>query len=107
MCGEYIEVEHTVHAVLGSPPHVRGIQRLSRPVLLNAGITPACAGNTREAVHNLAGRKDHPRMCGEYTRRHHELVIRRGSPPHVRGIQAYQSMVVRLLRITPACAGNT
>ena len=50
---------------LGSPPHARGRPPGRLPMGRRPGITPACAGKTREAVHGDEAGADHPRMRGE------------------------------------------
>ena len=70
-------------------------------------ITPACAGNTikPELVHRL--NQDHPRMCGKYLWSTLGDFFSTGSPPHVREIRGNKATRHRVMRITPACAGNT
>ena len=46
-------------------------------------------------------------MCGEQQRSLRVLICGIGSPPRVRGTVASKSVSKRLLRITPACAGNS
>ena len=53
MRGEYtVEAEMALEEK-GSPPHARGILNLCPFAGRNAGITPACAGNTRRPVEKL------------------------------------------------------
>ena len=69
VCGEY-QNPNVIHPTnSGSPPRVRGI--LSGNVLgASAGrITPACAGNTQYRQYPCAYCGDHPRVCGEYTKK--------------------------------------
>ena len=50
---------------------------------------------------------DHPRVCGEH---HVDIVVAfdgTGSSPRVRGTQKRLYAADKLLRIIPACAGNT
>ena len=69
MCGEKKLVDSKTIAALGSPPHVRGkVFACGRcPVL--EGITPACAGKSSCQTQNIAVFGDHPRMCGEKTKK--------------------------------------
>ena len=67
MCGAYTARTAQSRALLGSPPHVRGILCNALRYSGRAGITPACAGHIINAklVQNM--NRDHPRMCGAYT----------------------------------------
>ena len=51
--------------------------------------------------------RDHPRMCGEKQMEPPGAVIRRGSPPHVRGKDAGSLDAGVDGGITPACAGKS
>ncbi len=75
--------------------------------LWNFRITPACAGNTRERGRLSCPDRDHPRMCGEYAVNLASQAHKLGSPPHVRGILVLSCNTFCVIRITPACAGNT
>ena len=92
---------------MGSPPQVRG--KLSSSSLNNniIGITPAGAGKTcgKSGLKHTAW--DHPRRCGENSRRDSVHALHKGSPPQVRG--KLRSIPERgaYLRITPAGAGKT
>ena len=46
-------------------------------------------------------------MCGEYRVKMLLQKIEKGSPPRVRGIPSPSIVMVKVSRITPACAGNT
>ena len=87
MCGEYFTRNRNTSNFTGSPPHVRGILAVVVWLALPAGITPACAGNTRIYYCGLKHSGDHPRMCGEYDQHTNNFTLRLGSPPHVRGIR--------------------
>ena len=71
------------------------------------GITPACAGNTPCAHGGRVISTDHPRMRGEHCLAYALAAGERGSPPHARGTPHRLPAAGWLLRITPACAGNT
>ena len=107
MCGENQGTCGTGREQQGSPPRVRG--KLSRQVaqLANMRITPACAGKTFFAYTPTGAGKDHPRVCGENAWRRFVSFARLGSPPRVRGKPLFVSLLMRLYRITPACAGKT
>ena len=69
MCGEKIELEDLTTMEKGSPPHVRGKGAAPALALGEIGITPACAGKSRAAAKAAAFQRDHPRMCGEKTKK--------------------------------------
>ena len=46
-------------------------------------------------------------MCGEHRFGRFGQTKRSGSPPHVRGTPPNSNKIIQVLRITPACAGNT
>ena len=51
---------------LGSPPHTRGTHDNHPHVCIDAGITPAYAGNTSLYLHLFYRFQDHPRIRGEH-----------------------------------------
>ena len=69
MCGEKPHPHGMIFFSLGSPPHVRGKADRLRGLQAGTGITPACAGKSAAAqvLGNLY--RDHPRMCGEKTKK--------------------------------------
>ena len=69
MCGEKRNVQFSQHRTVGSPPHVRGKVRANRDTVPACGITPACAGKRWGALLSVRGVWDHPRMCGEKTKK--------------------------------------
>ena len=107
MRGEYKETRRTSWRPSGSPPHARGIQGIDEYAKRISGITPACAGNTSQAVRAYRGSWDHPRMRGEYTPVRLCPFYDVGSPPHARGIPELVKDDDAKPGITPACAGNT
>ena len=91
----------------GSPPHARGKEPgiIIKP--LQCGITPACAGKSRQSIPKCQNTWDHPRMRGEKRPTAALCLSQRGSPPHARG-KACICYFRRLERgITPACAGKS
>ena len=54
---------------IGSPPHVRGNECVNSARKLPVGITPACAGKRAILFRLLSLPRDHPRMCGEKTKK--------------------------------------
>ena len=69
VCGEQL-TDGLAHAlVIGSPPRVRGtVQRLPGSRRLRR-ITPACAGNSGHPACCCRSGEDHPRVCGEQTKK--------------------------------------
>ena len=53
----------------GSPPHVRGKVITIRVLISEVGITPACAGKREQFRMKKLSTRDHPRMCGEKTKK--------------------------------------
>ena len=53
----------------GSPPRVRGKEIWNEYFRDENGITPACAGKSYEKRLFLSGSWDHPRVCGEKTKK--------------------------------------
>ena len=54
---------------VGSPPRVRGKAYADECDIKNIGITPACAGKRMAADIVVKGHRDHPRVCGEKTKK--------------------------------------
>ena len=70
------------------------------------GITPACAGKSRQNTAPARFRWDHPRVCGEKYGFISVIAFAQGSPPRVRGKGGKHLEDVVSVRITPACAGK-
>ena len=85
MCGEQLPLQQLAQLVQGSPPRVRGTDKLGDLVPAPDGITPACAGNRVNHKDGNKKNKDHPRVCGEQAFLRGFLPGRIGSPPRVRG----------------------
>ena len=69
MCGEKTYDISEITAQAGSPPHVRGKECVNSARKLPVGITPACAGKRAILFRLLSLPRDHPRMCGEKTKK--------------------------------------
>ena len=106
MCGEKQRSAESVTIPMGSPPHVRGKDRLWQKRFHEVGITPACAGKRRAQDRQDPPRGDHPRMCGEKVSSTSPIKCLKGSPPHVRGKAEKNGTFCPGVRITPACAGK-
>ena len=85
LCGEKEGTATKDKVVAGSPPPMRGKVAERRKQLETNRITPAYAGKSFRKTAVRHAIKDHPRLCGEkcYTISH--TVLRRGSPPPMRG----------------------
>ena len=106
VCGEQSRAPPPVSAFVGSPPRVRGTVFITSFSSLQAGITPACAGNRSIRATSAMMKKDHPRVCGEQNDNPHIRHVVIGSPPRVRGTAGLCDCVAQAWGITPACAGN-
>ena len=69
MCGEKLGCGSTPALPAGSPPHVRGKAVGSANFDYTHRITPACAGKSHEFPDEEYASEDHPRMCGEKTKK--------------------------------------
>ena len=107
MCGEQSSLISPVSMVQGSPPRVRGTASAIGLGTIGERITPACAGNS--TAYATAGNTgwDHPRVCGEQAGILVDPTTSGGSPPRVRGTANAIHYFIILIRITPACAGNS
>ena len=84
-CGENFYVGYKIKAQAGSPPQVRGKQKVDRIEKGDIRITPAGAGKTW-VVHLFEFNPwDHPRRCGENRSGRYLSLLILGSPPQVRG----------------------
>ena len=105
--GEYARAFAFQSASTGSPPLARGIPSGVPAPGGFARITPACAGNTFVCHKTLLPGWDHPRLRGEYSASGSRIDHEPGSPPLARGILDTMNDMPKIIRITPACAGNT
>ena len=106
-CGENAQMGRMRDVNLGSPPRMRGKQRINYRNLRSHGITPADAGKTYVIFSQVSGAQDHPRGCGENTMTVRFGANRKGSPPRMRGKHLFILSVYFGKRITPADAGKT
>ena len=65
VCGEQYVPKSQVSDRKGSPPRVRGTERVPYLQRHADGITPACAGNRLAVPLKCRRCPDHPRVCGE------------------------------------------
>ena len=106
-CGENARIKPCDCMRPGSPPRVRGKLLEMVAEHREMRITPARAGKTAAGRSRQAISQDHPRACGENTKRGRRTFLSRGSPPRVRGKPELNLNWKLFLRITPARAGKT
>ena len=106
-CGEYGCSPLVGDVVIGSAPHMRGIQDGLRAIAATIRISPAHAGNTVPKPLRSRSLQDQPRTCGEYLFYRLAPRLLPGSAPHMRGIRWRGLRGGRCRRISPAHAGNT
>ena len=107
MRGEYLEPYSASNNFIGSSPLARGIHQNSSCASYDLGISPACAGNTYALSKCFCQIQNQPRLRGEYLKWPDQSAIRKGSAPLARGILYMSLAVTGVIRISPACAGNT
>ena len=64
---------------------MRGKGKVGPFPALHSGITPAYAGKSFALRHPFLAERDHPRVCGEKRDTAVGDLIRKGSPPRMRG----------------------
>ena len=69
VCGEKSRFAQFGEKILGSPPRMRGKGRRNACADCVSGITPAYAGKSRLLGENAVDGQDHPRVCGEKTKK--------------------------------------
>ena len=107
MCGEKWLNCTAAPRFEGSPPRVRGKERVYFLPFTVDGITPACAGKSPGHSAGESGNWDHPRVCGEKGVTPTDTRPFSGSPPRVRGKGRGGNSGPPAPRITPACAGKS
>ena len=106
VCGEKSNPGRQQPMHTGSPPRMRGKDRLRGVLGLGMGITPAYAGKRRDYLSQNLCRKDHPRVCGEKRPVRRGACSGPGSPPRMRG-KVIRGLATRITSgITPAYAGK-
>ena len=98
VCGEKLPCVHLTVQRLGSPPRMRGKERLLGSAPNPFGITPAYAGKSTPDRLFLYHLGDHPRVCGEKPGGRLRELVYPGSPPRVRGKAHDGRQVLRGLR---------
>ena len=69
VCGEKKTTQSGNSVCTGSPPRVRGKAWRSVASLMLMRITPACAGKSKDLSCFSSLSQDHPRVCGEKTKK--------------------------------------
>ena len=69
VCGEKIITRARLTMWAGSPPRVRGKARRTPTQPRKPRITPACAGKRNTSYRLQRSKPDHPRVCGEKTKK--------------------------------------
>ena len=106
-CGEQRVQAGRFRLSRGSSPRVRGTASNIHDKLLDAGIIPARAGNSRFTIRPRSLHRDHPRACGEQRLWHVPPHCRSGSSPRVRGTVLPVVVNAVVQGIIPARAGNS
>ena len=106
VCGEKGSSQDGHERQPGSPPRVRGKDPQIRVGAYQPGITPACAGKSKQKCNQSHFGEDHPRVCGEKGNGAVAAQTVVGSPPRVRGKALLLVVKLTCLGITPACAGK-
>ena len=69
VCGEHGMDQRQARAQAGSSPRMRGAQAFQDSARLHHGIIPAYAGSTMTCWRSSSFLRDHPRVCGEHTKK--------------------------------------
>ena len=107
VCGEHVTANNILNASEGSSPRMRGAPPSPPSSAAGEGIIPAYAGSTTSIYHGKFQVRDHPRVCGEHSRKKHVCKIVRGSSPRMRGAPATRFSSAVMPGIIPAYAGST
>ena len=92
---------------MGSPPRLRGAEKVAVASYQEQRITPAPAGSRWGPLVSLLVPRDHPRACGEQGLTFIFAGVITGSPPRLRGAGLIKSNAQYGSRITPAPAGSS
>ena len=106
VCGEARRASSTGWPISGPSPRVRGSRRHAEEAAAARGSIPACAGKPVYGVHARAGRRVHPRVCGEARRNPDGDLRHEGPSPRVRGSRSIGGRQQKRVGSIPACAGK-
>ena len=107
VCGEHNGKPSMILHASGSSPRMRGTRDADAQMLVEMGIIPAYAGNTKYVCANTVARWDHPRVCGEHCVGAVRIDCTPGSSPRMRGTLTIPFLRFIIHGIIPAYAGNT
>ena len=107
MCGEKLYPWRCPRRYRGSPPRMRGKEKLTADEFATKGITPAYAGKSGGGQVCKLLCQDHPRVCGEKPFKLYDFERTKGSPPRMRGKEQQTLPYRSCTRITPAYAGKS
>ena len=85
LCGEKPASSSLVMFQPGSPPPMRGKEEKENEKRVSSRITPAYAGKSDRQRGQQQLYRDHPRLCGEKTKKRPAVSRGVGSPPPMRG----------------------
>ena len=94
-------------SLIGSPPLAREQPTTPSAIGIRLGITPACAGTTRQYRQGSTRCEDHPRLRGNNHPGPPGSFLCLGSPPLAREQPDSAAADRQETGITPACAGTT
>ncbi len=90
----------------GLSPRVRGNLPKSYPIVINRRSIPACAGEPLATTYWSKSGTVYPRVCGGTRRSQSRCSRISGLSPRVRGNRSVVTLLSRLMRSIPACAGE-
>ena len=105
-CGEKLVTTPGQKPPFGSPPRMRGKDKVAFVHRGQQGITPAHAGKSSKSRIRRTESQDHPRACGEKPGNVSGAHNVAGSPPRMRGKVLPPLQCGLYLGITPAHAGK-
>ena len=106
LCGEKGGTFKSVINGAGSPPPMRGKDKLSKLFKKKLRITPAYAGKRMNVTESVISQQDHPRLCGEKSQTMLHDFAEKGSPPPMRGKGSVRSCTSKHQRDHPRLCGE-
>ena len=107
VCGADMRKAEAFRQAQGSSPRVRGRLTARRGAAGEAGLIPACAGQTIAPWSMNAASRAHPRVCGADPSFAARPSLSAGSSPRVRGRPRDGQLEWCRPGLIPACAGQT
>ena len=105
--GEHGDLGHQLLVRGGSSPRIRGAPEAVHHMQVAIRIIPADTGSTPSWIRRPWPARDHPRRCGEHSKRPRKRSTRRGSSPRMRRAPRLHGHRMMSGRIIPADAGST